>query len=174
MKKNLKHIEDLDRILKENGLYTIKVGTTFGLHEYDAVAGFASLEAAEEFAGKYGLNVNAFRNEGGTSPVYVLYDEAPHTEFDVYSQYKEHATFCKGDAELFQSVDIDERLENEDFSEEEKSEFLEEMNAVKARIESLADDEFIWCDGDGNYSEVLEKESTSNEHNGDYYVIGVC
>lgn len=174
MKKNLKHIEDLDRILKENGLYTINVGTTFGLYEYDAVAGFASLEAAEEFAGKYGLNVNAFRNEGGTSPCYVLYDESPHAEFDVYSQYKEHATFCKGDAEVFQEVDIDERIENEDFSEEEKAAFLKEMNAVKARIESLSDNEFIWCDGDGNYSEVLEKESTSNEHNGDYYVIGVC
>lgn len=174
MKKNLKHIEDLDRILKENGLYTIKAGTTFGLYEYDAVAGFASLEAAEEFAGKYGLNVNAFRNEGGTSPCYVLYDESPHTEFDVYSQYKEHATFCKGDAEVFQEVDIDERIESGDFSEEEKVAFLKEMNAVKARIESLSDDEFIWCDGDGNYSEVMEKESTSNEHNGDYYVIGVC
>ena len=174
MKKNLKHIEDLDRILKENGLYTIKVGTTFGLYEYDAVAGFASLEAAEEFAGKYRLNVNAFRNEGGTSPCYVLYDESPHAEFDVYSQYKEHATFCKGDAEVFQEVDIDERIENEDFSEEEKAAFLKEMNAVKARIESLSDNEFIWYDGNGNYSEVLEKESTSNEHNGDYYVIGVC
>lgn len=174
MKKNLKHIEDLDRILKENGLYTIKAGTTFGLYEYDAVAGFASLEAAEEFAEKYGLNVNAFRNEGGTSPCYVLYDESPHTEFDVYSQYKEHATFCKGDAEVFQEVDIDERIESGDFSEEEKAAFLKEMNAVKARIESLSDDEFIWYDGDGNYSEVMEKESTSNEHNGDYYVIGVC
>ena len=174
MKKNLKHIEDLDRILKENGLYTIKAGTTFGLYEYDAVAGFASLEAAEEFAEKYGLNVNAFRNEGGTSPCYVLYDESPHAEFDVYSQYKEHATFCKGDAEVFQEVDIDERIENEDFSEEEKAAFLKEMNAVKARIESLADDEFIYLDNSGVYSEPLKKEDTSVEHNGDYYVIGAC
>ena len=175
MKKNLKHINDLDRILKENGLYTIKVGTTFGLYEYDAVAGFASLEAAGEFADKYGLEVNAFRNEGGTSPCYVLYDENPHAEFDVYSQYKEHATFCKGDADLFQSVDIDEALGCNEFgSEREKAGWLAGMQAVKARIESLSDDEFIWCDGDGNYSEVLEKESTSNEHNGDYYVIGVC
>lgn len=175
MKKNLKHIEDLDRILKENGLYTINVGTTFGLYEYDAVAGFASLEAAEEFAEKYGLKVNAFRNEGGTSPCYVLYDENPHAEFDVYSQYKEHATFCKGDAELFQSVDIDEALGSKEFgSEREKAGWLAGMQAVKARIESLSDDEFVYLDNSGVYSEPLKKEDTSNEHNGDYYVIGVC
>ena len=160
-------------LAKANNLSVINFGTSFGLKEGEAVVGFASFAEAKDFAEKNGLLVASFKNERGTSSCYQLYDENPCASFDILGNYEDFVKFFKGDAEAFQEVDIDERLENEDFSEEEKSEFLEEMNAVKARIEKLTEDEFIYLDNSGVYSEPLKKEDASTLRDGDLYVIGV-
>lgn len=163
----------LNEIARINNLETISVGTSYGLKEGEAIVGFASFAEAKEFAENSGLRIASFKNEGGTSSCYQLYDENPCAGFDVLGNYENFTRFFKGDEEEFQSVDIDERIENEEFSEEEKAAFLKEMNAVKARIESLADDEFIYLDNSGVYSEPLKKEDTSALRDGDLYVIGV-
>lgn len=162
----------LKELAKVNELSVVNIGTSFGLKEGEAIVGFTSFAEAKEFAEKNGLRIASFKNEGGTSSCYQLDDENPCAGFDVLGNYENYTKFFKGDAEAFQEVDIDERLGNEDFSEEEKSEFLEEMNAVKARIESLADDEFIFIDNSGIYSEPLKKEDTSILKDGDLYIIG--
>lgn len=162
----------LNEFARINNLETIDFGTSYGLKEGEAIVGFASFEEAKEFAENSGLRIASFKNEGGTSSCYQLDDESPYSGFDVLGNYENYTKFFKGDAEAFQEVDIDERLENEDFSEEEKSEFLEEMNAVKARIENLAEDEFVYLDNSGVYSEPLKKEDTSILKDGDLYIIG--
>ena len=63
-------------------------------------------------------------------------------------------------------------MENSDFTEEEREEFLKDMNIVKTRIENLAEDEFIYLDNSG-YSEALKKEDTSVLKDGNLYVIAV-
>ena len=156
-----------------NNLSVINFGTSFGLKEGEAVVGFTSFQEAVDFAEKNNMKVATFKNEGETSSIYTLFDESPRAGFDILGNYENFTRFFKGDEAEFQSVDIDERLENEDFTEEEKSSFIEEMNAVKARIESLADDEFIYLDNSGIYSEPLKKEDTSVLRDGDLYVIGV-
>lgn len=166
-------MKKLNELAKNGGLETINVGTSYGLKEGEAIVGFASFAEAKDFAEKNGLRVASFKNEGGTSSCYQLDDENPCAGFDVLGNYENFTRFFKGDEEEFQSVDIDERLENEDFSEEEKTAFLKEMNAVKTRIENLEDDEFIYLDNSGIYSEPLKKEDTSVCVDGDIYMIGV-
>ena len=166
-------MKKLNEIARINNLETISVGTNYGLKKGEAIVGFASFEEAKDFAEKNGLRIASFKNEGGTSSCYQLDDENPCAGFDVLGNYDNYTKFFKGDAEAFQEVDIDERLENEDFTEEEKSSFIEEMNAVKTRIENLEDDEFIYLDNSGIYSEPLKKEDTSVCVDGDIYMIGV-
>ena len=86
--------------------------------------------------------------------------------------------FFKGDAEDFQEYEIDEILEwmkEEEKSEKEIEAFLAEMNEVKAKIENLADDEFIAKDYDGNFTDVLKKHNTCiyNDSSDTTYYIAV-
>lgn len=111
-------------------------------------------------------------SENNTSEVYVNTGETPRFEYNVLAQYEDFTRFCNEDADEFQKIDIDERLENEDFSEEEKEEFLKNMNIVKERIKNLADNEFIYIDNGGCYSEAIKETDTGTIINGDYYIIG--
>lgn len=156
----------------QNNLSVINFGTSFGLKEGEAIVGFASFQEAVDFAEKNNMKVATFKNEGETSSIYTLFDESPRAGFDVLGNYEDFTKFFKGDAENFQEVDIDETLENSDFSEEEREEFLKDMNIVKARIENLTEDEFIYLDNSG-YSEPMKKEDTSVLKDGNLYVIGV-
>ena len=118
------------------------------------------------------MKVATFKNEGETSATYTLFDESPRAGFDVLGNYEDVTKFFKGDEESFQELDIDETLENSDFTEDEREEFLKDMNIIKARIENLAEDEFIYLDNSG-YSEPMKKEDTSVLRNGNLYIIGV-
>ena len=118
------------------------------------------------------MKVATFKNEGETSSIYTLFDESPRAGFDVLGNYEDFTKFFKGDAENFQEIDIDETLENSDFTENEREEFLKDMNIIKDRIENLAEDEFIFLDNSG-YSEPMKKEDTSVLQDGNLYVIGV-
>lgn len=154
-----------------NNLSVINFGTSYGLKEGEAIIGFASFQDAVDFAEENHLKVATFKNEGETSAVYTLFDESPRAGFDVLGNYEEFTKFFKGDAENFQEVDIDETLENSDFTEKEREEFLKDMNIIKNRIENLTEDEFIYLDNSG-YSEPLKKEDTSVLQDGNLYVIG--
>lgn len=165
-------MKNISELANQNNLSVINIGTSFGLKEGEAVIGFTSFQEAVDFAEKNNMKVATFKNEGETSSIYTLFDESPRAGFDVLNSYKEFTKFFKGDAENFQEVDIDETLENSDFTENERKEFLKDMNAVKARIESLAEDEFIFLDNSG-YSEPMKKEDTSVLQDGNLYVIGV-
>lgn len=154
-----------------NNLSVINFGTSYGLKEGEAIIGFASFQDAVEFAEKNKMKVATFKNEGETSAVYTLFDESPRAGFDVLGNYEDFTKFFKGDAETFQEIDIDETLENSDFTEEEREEFLKDMNIVKTRIENLSEDEFIYLDNSG-YSYPIKKEDTSVLQNGNLYVIG--
>ncbi len=155
-----------------NNLSVINFGTSYGLKEGEAIIGFASFQDAVDFAEENHLKVATFKNEGETSAVYTLFDESPRAGFDVLSNYNDFTKFFKGDAENFQEVDIDETLENSDFTESEREEFLKDMNIIKNRIENLTEDEFIFLDNSG-YSEPMKKEDTSVLQDGNLYVIGV-
>lgn len=165
-------MKNISELANQNNLSVINIGTSFGLKEGEAVIGFTSFQEAVDFAEKNNMKVATFKNEGETSSIYTLFDESPRAGFDVLNSYKDFTKFFKGDAENFQEVDIDETLENSDFTENERKEFLKDMNAVKARIESLAEDEFIFLDNSG-YSEPMKKEDTSVLQDGNLYVIGV-
>lgn len=154
-----------------NNLSVINFGTSYGLKEGEAIIGFASFPDAVEFAEKNKMKVATFKNEGETSSIYTLFDESPRAGFDVLGNYEDFTKFFKGDAENFQEVDIDETLENSEFSEDEREEFLKDMNIIKNRIENLTEDEFIYLDNSG-YSEPLKKEDTSVLQDGNLYVIG--
>jgi len=154
-----------------NNLSVINFGTSYGLKEGEAIIGFASFQDAVEFAEKNKMKVATFKNEGETSSIYTLFDESPRAGFDVLGNYEDFTKFFKGDAENFQEVDIDETLENSEFSEDEREEFLKDMNIIKNRIENLTEDEFIYLDNSG-YSEPLKKEDTSVLQDGNLYVIG--
>lgn len=154
-----------------NNLSVINFGTSYGLKEGEAIIGFASFQDAVEFAEKNKMKVATFKNEGETSSIYTLFDESPRAGFDVLGNYADVTKFFKGDAENFQEVDIDETLENSDFTEKEREEFLKDMNIIKNRIENLTEDEFIYLDNSG-YSEPLKKEDTSVLQDGNLYVIG--
>ena len=155
-----------------NNLSVINFGTSYGLKEGEAVVGFTSFQEAVDFAEKNNMKVATFKNEGETSAVYILFDESPRAGFDVLGNYADVTKFFKGDAGNFQEIDIDETLENSDFTEDEREEFLKDMNIIKNRIENLAEDEFIYLDNSG-YSEPLKKEDTSVLRNGNLYIIGV-
>nr|DAW73705.1 MAG TPA: hypothetical protein [Bacteriophage sp.] len=164
-------MKNFSELANQNNLSVINIGTSFGLKEGEAVVGFTSFQEAVDFAEKNNMKVATFKNEGETSAVYTLFDESPRAGFDVLSNYNDFTKFFKGDAENFQEVDIDETLESSDFTESEREEFLKDMNAVKARIENLAEDEFIFLENSG-YSYPIKKEDTSVLQNGNLYVIG--
>ena len=165
-------MKNISELANQNNLSVINIGTSFGLKEGEAIVGFASFQEAVDFAEKNNMKVATFMNEGETSATYTLFDESPRAGFDVLGNYEDFTKFFKGDAENFQEIDIDETLENSDFTEEEREEFLKDMNIVKTRIENLAEDEFIYLDNSG-YSEPLKKEDTSVLKNGNLYIIGV-
>ena len=158
--------------LANQSLSVINFGSSFGLKEGEAIVGFASFQEAVHFAEKNNMKVATFMNEGEISSVYTLFDESPRAGFDVLGNYENLTKFFKGDAENFQEIDIDETLENSDFTEDEREEFLKDMNIIKDRIENLAEDEFIFLDNNG-YSKPMKKEDTSVLRHGNLYVIGV-
>nr|DAS61136.1 MAG TPA: hypothetical protein [Caudoviricetes sp.] len=164
-------MKNLNELARMNNLSVINFGTSYGLKEGEAIIGFASFQDAVEFAEKNKMKVATFKNEGETSSIYTLFDESPRAGFDVLGNYEDFTKFFKGDAENFQEVDIDETLENSEFSEDEREEFLKDMNIIKNRIENLTEDEFIYLDNSG-YSEPLKKEDTSVLQDGNLYVIG--
>lgn len=154
----------------KNGLDTINVNN--GVN--NAIIGFASFTEAKDFADEHNMRVVSFKNAGGTSSSYEVYDDCPRAAFDVLSHYEDYTKFFKGDEDEFQSVDINEVLENNEFSsEQEKSEWLENMREIKDRIANLKDGEFIYLDNSGVYSDVLKTEDTFDTYNGNSYVIGV-
>lgn len=165
-------MKNISELANQNNLSVINIGTSFGLKEGEAVVGFTSFQEAVDFAERNNMKVATFKNEGETSTVYTLFDESPRAGFDVLGNYADVTKFFKGDAENFQEVDIDDTLENSDFTEDEREEFLKDMNIIKNRIENLAEDEFIYLDNSG-YSEPLKKEDTSVLRNGNIYIIGV-
>lgn len=165
-------MKNISELANQNNLSVINVGTSFGLKEGEAIVGFASYQEAVDFAEANNMKVATFKNEGETSSIYTLFDESPRAGFDVLGNYADVTKFFKGDAENFQEVDIDDTLENSDFTEDEREEFLKDMNIIKNRIENLAEDEFIYLDNSG-YSEPLKKEDTSVLRNGNIYIIGV-
>ena len=165
-------MKNISELANQNNLSVINIGTSFGLKEGEAIVGFTSFQEAVDFAEKNNMKVATFKNEGETSSIYTLFDESPRAGFDVLGNFEEFTKFFKGDAENFQEIDIDETLENSDFSEEEREEFLKDMNIVKTRIANLAEDEFIYLDNSG-YSEPMKKEDTSVLRNGNLYIIGV-
>lgn len=136
------------------------------------MVGFDSLEQAQDVAEKEGLIVCEYMNEGSSSSVYVNTGETPRFEYDVIAQYEEYTKFFKGDEEEFQAMDIDGRIEYEDFTEEERRSFLKEMNIIKERIKNLTDDEFVYLDNSGCYSEPIKKTDMGTVINGNYYIIG--
>lgn len=160
---------NLKDLASKNGLYTINVNNGAN----NAIIGFESFESARDFADAHNMSVASFA-KNSSSTTYRLYDEYPRCSFDILSHYENYTKFFKGDEDEFQSVDIDEVLENDEFSsEKEKSEWLEEMQAVKTRIANLKDNEFIYLDNSGVYSEPLKVEDTFEIYNGTEYVIGV-
>lgn len=165
-------MKNLNELARRNNLSVINFGTSYGLKEGEAIIGFASFQDAVDFAEENHLKVATFKNEGNTSSFFSIYDQNPRAGFDVIGNYEEFTKFFKGDAETFQEIDIDETLENSEFTENERASFLKDMNAVKARIENLAEDEFIFLDNSG-YSEPMKKEDTSVLQDGNLYVIGV-
>lgn len=165
-------MKNISELASQNNLSVINIGTSFGLKEGEAVVGFTSFQEAVDFAETNNMNVATFKNEGETLAVYTLFDESPRAGFDVLGNYEDFTKFFKGDSENFQEIDIDETLENSDFTEDEREEFLKDMNIIKNRIENLAEDEFIYLDNSG-YSEPLKKEDTSVLRNGNLYIIGV-
>lgn len=165
-------MKNISELANQNNLSVINIGTSFGLKEGEAIVGFASYQEAVDFAEANNMKVATFKNEGETSSIYTLFDESPRAGFDVLGNYEDFTKFFKGDAENFQEIDIDETLENSDFTEDEREEFLKDMDAIKTRIENLAEDEFIYLDNSG-YSEPMKKEDTSVLQNGNLYIIGV-
>ena len=113
-------MKNISEIANQNNLSVINVGTSFGLKEGEAVVGFTSFQEAVDFAEKNNMKVATFKNEGETSSIYTLFDESPRAGFDVLGNYEEFTKFFKGDAENFQEIDIDESLENSDFTKNER------------------------------------------------------
>lgn len=161
---------NLKDLASKNGLSTINVNN--GVN--NAIVGFSSFTEAKDFADKHNMRVVSFKNVGGTSNSYEVYDDYPRAAFDVLSHFEDYTKFFKGDENDFEEVDIKETVESIDFdSEKEKAEWLESMYEVKDRIANLKDGEFIYLDNSGVYSDVLKVEDTFDTHNGNSYVIGV-
>lgn len=167
-------MKNLKELAKQNNLETINVGTSYGLHEYDAIVGFKSFSEAVDFADENKLKVAAFKKKESSSSNYQLDNDAPRSGFDVLSRYENYTKFFKGDEQEFEDVDINETIESMDFdSEQEKDEWLESMNEIRDRIANLKDGEFIYLDNSGVYSDALKTEDTFYTYNGNSYVIGV-
>ena len=161
---------NLKDLASKNGFSAINVNN--GVN--NAIVGFSTFAEARDFADEHNMRVVSFKNVGGTSSSYEVYDDAPRSGFDILSHYENYTKFFKGDEQGFEEVDINETIESMDFdSEQEKSEWLEEMQAVKTRITNLKDGEFIYLDNSGVYSESLKVEDTFEIYNGTEYVIGV-
>lgn len=58
-------------------------------------------------------------------------------------------------------------------NETEKNAFIIERERVKERIQNLADDEFIYYDGDSFFSQPMKKNVMRTSDRGNTYVIGV-
>jgi|GEM_PF-2960396 hypothetical protein len=169
-------MRNLKEIAKENGLEVINVGTSYGVKESEAIVGFKSLKEAQELADKENMVIQIFKNENGTSNCYTEYSNSVLDDFDIFQSYKEKYTvFTNEDVEHFQEVDIDERIEDGEFANEsEREAWLKEMHEIKNRIANLKDDEFIYLDNDGNYSEAMSKTATDNtDEFGNHFIIGV-
>lgn len=167
--------QELKNIATQNGLELVKVNNID-----DAICGFKSFSQAQELADKYDLRLLTIKRKGSSN---YEYDGCGISDdIDILEQYEQtnfYNIFLKGDAERFQELDIDERLQwkkEDGASQEEIAEFLEEMNEIKAKIESLTDDQFIALDcANGTYTEVLPKMATDyyNSSKDAYYTIAV-
>lgn len=168
-------MRNLKEIAKENGLEVINVGTSYGVKESEAIVGFESLEEAQELADKEGMNVCVFKNKNNTSSCFTKECENPYQEFNNIETYSDYTIFRNTDAENFQEIDIDETLDSKEFAnDKERKAWLKEMNEIKNCIASLADDEFIYLDNNGEYSEPLKEKAMSTVGtSGDFYIIGV-
>ena len=159
--------QELKNIAKQNGLELVKVNNID-----DAICGFKSFSQAQELADKYNLNVVLIQAKQGSSN--YEYKGSMTSAIDVFEQYKQNENFIfftKGDAEEFQEYEINEILEwmkEDEASESEITTFLKDMNEVKAKIESLTDNEFIAKDiRNEHFTDVLTKEDVNfyNERN---------
>nr|DAT13017.1 MAG TPA: Ras-related protein Rab-8A, RILP-like protein trafficking, Rab GTPase, effector [Caudoviricetes sp.] len=149
---------ELKNIAKANDLELVKVGNFD-----EAITGFKNFAQAEKLAEENELDIVIIRKKGNGNFEYDC--GGVYKAIDVLEQYKQtnkYTLFFKGDAEHFQEVDIDETLQwmkEDEASEEEIAEFLKERNEIKARIESLTDEQFIALDcANSVYSEALNKE----------------
>lgn len=158
---------ELKNIAKENNLDFVFVNNTD-----NAICGFENFKQAEELAGEYNLNIVLIQAKQGSSN--YEYKGSMTSAIDVFEQYKQNENFIfftKGDAEEFQEYEINEILEwmkEDEASESEITKFLKDMNEVKAKIESLTDNEFIAKDiRNEHFTDVLTKEDVNfyNEEN---------
>lgn len=165
---------ELKNIAKANGLEVANVGFA-----KVALYGFDNFEQAEDFAGKNNLEVVEIKKKGNGNFEYsTCCIDYGYDVVEAYENRGNYVLFFKGDAEDFQEYEIDETLEwlkDDEISESEITTFLKEMNEVKAKIENLADDEFIAKDYDGNFTNVLKKHSTCiyNDSSDTTYYIAV-
>lgn len=168
-------MKDLKELAAQYGLETIAVNVIGESGLRDAIVNFTTMQQAEDFAYKHGLLVDKFENKGGKSSFYEPCGYYPENGFNIYDAYREKYTcFCKGDAESFQETDIDEMLDILDFDNEtEKNTFIVERERVKERIQNLADDEFIYYDGDSFFSQPMKKNVMRTSDRGNTYIIGV-
>lgn len=166
--------QELKNIAKANDLELVKVGNFD-----EAITGFKNFEQAEKLAEENELEIVEIKKKGNGNFEYSTC--CIDYGYDVVEAYKNrgnYVLFFKGDAKDFQEYEIDEILEwmkEEEKSEKEIEAFLAEMNEVKAKIENLADDEFIAKDYDGNFTDVLKKHNTCiyNDSSDTTYYIAV-
>nr|DAX30835.1 MAG TPA: Ras-related protein Rab-8A, RILP-like protein trafficking, Rab GTPase, effector [Caudoviricetes sp.] len=167
--------QELKNIAKANDLELVKVGNFD-----EAITGFKNFAQAEKIAEENELDIVIIRKKGNGNFEYDC--GGVYKAIDVLEQYKQtnkYTLFFKGDAEHFQEVDIDETLQwmkEDEASEEEIAEFLKERNEIKARIESLTDEQFIALDcANTIYSEALNKEDVCyyDSHSDIYYQIAL-
>nr|DAW61978.1 MAG TPA: hypothetical protein [Caudoviricetes sp.] len=167
--------QELKNIATQNGLELVKVNNMD-----DAICGFKSFSQAQEIADKYDLRLLTIKRKGSGN--YEYDDCGISDDINVLEQYEQtncYTIFLKGDEVQFQEIDIDETLEQmkeNEASQEEIAEFLEEMNEIKAKIESLTDDQFIALDcANGTYSKILPKMAADyyNSSSDIYYTVAV-
>lgn len=166
---------ELKNIANANNLRLVKVGNFD-----EAITDFENFAQAEKIAEENELDIVIIRKKGNGNFEYDC--GGVYKAIDVLEQYKQtnkYTLFFKGDAEHFQEVDIDETLQwmkEDEASEEEIAEFLKERNEIKARIESLTDEQFIALDcANTIYSEALNKEDVCyyNSHSDICYQIAL-
>ena len=161
---------ELKNIAKANNLDFVFVNNTD-----NAICGFENFKQVEAFAELHNLDIVIIEASQGSNN--YEYKGSMTSAIDVLEQYKQNDNFIiftKGDADEFQEVDINETLEwmkDEEKSEREIETLLAERNEVKAKIESLTDDEFVAKDiRTGQFTDVLTKEGV-NFYNEDNNVI---